>query len=70
MNQIKSNNSQNAELYTRQMAAEYLGVKTTTLAVWAVNKRYSLPYVKVGRLVKYRLSDLEAFITARTIGGA
>jgi len=26
-------------------------------------KRYSLPIVKIGRLVKYRLSDLEKSIT-------
>jgi hypothetical protein len=26
-----------------------------------------LPYVKVGRLVRYRQSDLTAFITANTV---
>ena len=56
-------------LLTRADAAIYLGVSKGTLEVWACTKRYPLPYVKVGRLVKYRLSDLQAFVTSRTIGG-
>lgn len=50
------------KLLDREEAANFLGVKKNTLAVWATNKRYALPYVKIGRLVKYRLSDLHAFI--------
>lgn len=53
-------------LLTRKQAAEFLGVKEHTLAVWACNKRYTLPYVKVGRLVKYRYSDLLHFVEQRT----
>ncbi len=48
-------------------AAEYLGVKPNTLAVWRTTGRYSLPYVKVGRLVRYRKSDLDRFIASRTV---
>ena len=36
------------DLLTRGQAARILGVRTNTLAVWACNKRYALPYVKVG----------------------
>lgn len=54
-------------LLTRRQAADYLGVTPRTLAVWACSKRYQLPYVKVGRLVKYRQEDLDAFIEQRTI---
>jgi excisionase family DNA binding protein len=53
-------------LLTRKQAADFLGVKEHTLAVWACNKRYTLPYVKVGRLVKYRYSDLLNFVEQRT----
>ena len=49
-------------LMNRKGAAEFLGVKEHTLAVWAISNRYNLPYIKVGRLVKYRMSDLEAFL--------
>lgn len=55
------------ELYNRPEAAIYLGVTVGTLAVWASSKRYELPYVKIGRLVKYRKSDLDAFISSRII---
>lgn len=51
-----------SELLTRRQAAAYLGVTEHTLAVWKCTKRYDLPCVKIGRLVKYRKSDLDAFI--------
>ena len=59
--------AQGTQLVERSEAAKILGVATQTLAVWASTKRYALPYVKIGRRVKYRLSDLEAFIQARTV---
>jgi len=56
-------------LLTRDQAAEYLGVKPQTLSVWACCQRYNLPVIKVGRLCKYRKSDLDAWIERRTVGG-
>lgn len=56
-----------SDLLTRPQAAEYLGVKEQTLAVWLTTGRYNLPVIKVGRLVKYRLRDLEAFLVSRTV---
>ncbi len=61
--------NQESELKTEEFASEYLDVKRGTLQVWRCTKRYPLPYVKVGRLVRYRMSDLEAFLQARTMGG-
>lgn len=58
-----------SDLLSRKQAAEYLGLSEGTLAVWACTGRYNLPMVKVGRLVKYRLADLVAFITNNVIGG-
>lgn len=57
-------------LLTREQAAEYLGIKPQTLAVWALTQRYNLPMVKVGRCVRYRRSDLEAFLERRTVGAS
>ena len=54
------------ELLSRNEAANYLGVKKSTLAVWASTKRYPLPIVKIGRLCKYRLKDLNSFIVRNT----
>jgi excisionase family DNA binding protein len=56
-----------SDLLTRREAAAYLGVTPETLAVWASTRRYPLRFVKIGRLSKYRKSDLDAFITSRTI---
>jgi excisionase family DNA binding protein len=56
-------------LLTREQAAKYLGVSVSALAAWACNKRYNLPMVRVGRLVKYRIQDLDDFINRNTIGG-
>jgi len=57
------------QLRSRREAADYLGVSPQTLAVWACTKRYDLPMIKIGRHVKYRQSDLDAFIERNTIGG-
>jgi excisionase family DNA binding protein len=49
-------------------AAEYLGVTENTLSVWRCVKRHAIPYIKVGRLVKYRQSDLDTWLASRTVG--
>jgi excisionase family DNA binding protein len=58
----------NAELLTRREAALYLGLAEKTLAMWKSTGRYGLAYVKIGRLVKYRRVDLDAFISERVFG--
>lgn len=51
-------------------AAAYVGVTPRTLEVWRCVKRHAIPYIKVGRLVKYRQSDLDAWLESRTVGVA
>jgi excisionase family DNA binding protein len=58
----------NDKLMTRNEAATYLGVKSSTLAVWACTKTVNLPFVKVGRCVRYRREDLDQFISQNTVG--
>ena len=58
------------QLRTESEAAKILDLKPGTLQVWRSTKRYPLAYVKVGRLVRYRQSDLEAFLRARTVEAA
>jgi len=58
----------NDPLLTTTEAAAYLGVAPETLNVWRCTKRYDIPYIKVGRLVKYRKSALDAFLESRTYG--
>lgn len=61
------NKPQREALLTRDDAARYLSVQPGTLRVWACERRYPLPFVKVGRAVRYRIEDLDAFIAARTV---
>ena len=53
-------------LLTRVEAAEYLGIRPQTLATWSLSGRYGLPVIRVGRAVRYRLSDLDAWLAKRT----
>ena len=55
-------------LFTPYEASEYLGVSQDTLSVWRCVGRYNIPFIKVGRLVKYRKSSLDAFLESRTHG--
>lgn len=48
--------------------AEVLGVKVSTLTNWRTTGRYALPYIKVGRLVRYRVADLAQWIARRRQG--
>ena len=57
-----------SNLLSRKEAAEYLGVTVHTLAVWKCTGRYNLPCIKIGRLAKYKLNDLDDFIQRRTTG--
>jgi excisionase family DNA binding protein len=50
---------------TEAEAAEFLGIKKQTLAAWRCLGRYDLRFEKIGRLVRYRLEDLEAFCEGR-----
>ena len=59
------NKFQDEKLLTRKQTAEFLGVTEGTLAVWACTKRYELAYIKIGRLVKYRQSDILIFLEKR-----
>jgi len=51
-------------------AAEFLGVSIGTLEVWRSTKRYAIPYLKCGRLVRYKRSDLVAWLESRTVSCA
>ena len=56
-----------ANLFDNRVAAHYIDVKPQTLDVWRCTKRYEIPYIKVGRLIKYRKSDLDAWLNSRTV---
>lgn len=51
-------------LLTETQASEYLGnIPTKTLARWRLEGRH-IPFVKCGKAVRYRQTDLDAYIEA------
>jgi excisionase family DNA binding protein len=55
-------------LLTPTEAADYVAMKVETLAVWRCTGRHGLPYIKVGAAIRYRRSDLDAWLESRTVG--
>lgn len=53
------------DLLSRREAAAYLGVAEQTLSIWKCTGRQKLPYLKIGKLVKYKMADLDAFLDNR-----
>ena len=46
--------------WPNEEAAEYLGCTPDTLKVWVSKRR--VPFVRVGRLVRFRKADLDAWL--------
>lgn len=53
-------------LLSRREAADFLGVSPRSLEAGGLG----LPFVKVGRMVRFRLADLRAFIAAHRVAPA
>ena len=49
-------------LITPEQAADYLGVSHKTMNKWRSTGENSIPYSKIGRCVRYRLSELDTYI--------
>lgn len=52
-------------LLTVQEAARYLAVSASTLYGWVWQRR--IPFIKVGRAVRFDLDDLEGFIQGNRV---
>jgi len=52
-------------LLTEDQTAAILQVSAGTLSVWRSTGRYNLPFVKIGRKVRYRAGDLRQFMESR-----
>ena len=68
MTQNTQNAGQAQNLMTDKEAAIYLNLAVNTLAVWRCTKREALPFIKLGRAVRYRKSDLDNWLNANTVG--
>ncbi len=62
----KQSQQSDEQLLGAAEAAEMLKVSPGTLAVWRSSGRYALPFVKVGRHVRYRVRDIEGWLETRS----
>ena len=53
-------------LLNEKEAAQYLDLAEGTLPVWRSTGRYQIPFIKIGANVRYRKSDLDAWLESRT----
>lgn len=56
------------ELLTPEVAADELNVSTRFLQLDRSTKR-SIPFIKIGRFVRYRRDDLIQYLNSNVIGG-
>jgi excisionase family DNA binding protein len=49
-------------LVDEQAAAKILGISPQTLRVWRCHRKH-LQFVKIGRCVRYKQSDIDAFLS-------
>lgn len=66
---------QKPQLVPESEAAELLGVSTYTLKNARLHRLQTnalrdLPYVKIGRCVRYSIDDIRSWIIKHTVGGA
>lgn len=54
------------DLVTETEAAEILDLAPGTLSVWRSTGRYAIPFIKVGRKVRYSRTALDAWLESRT----
>ena len=52
-------------LISIQQAAEYLGITVGTIYQW--RSQHKVPYIKVGRRVKFKKEQLDQWLTERTV---
>ena len=52
-------------IWTNDEAAAYIGCTADTLRVWTSKRR--IPFVKVGRLTRFRKADLDRWLDSRTV---
>lgn len=53
------------EFFTTEQVSNMLGVQPNTLEIWR-HRGIGPPFVKMGRLVRYKSSDLDRWITEQT----
>lgn len=64
---VPTNDNQADEYLDERRLCALLGISSVTATKWRA-KAKGPPFIKVGRLVRYRRSDIDAWLRANTIG--
>ena len=67
MNKSKHDKVSGLGLVDAKGASRLLGITEGSLANWRCTRFGGPKFIKIGRLVRYRVADLEAYLTDRTI---
>lgn len=59
-----------AVMLNQNQAARRLGVAKATLAKWRSLGHPNIPYIKLGRCIRYKSTDLDTYITKHTVNSA
>lgn len=57
-------------LLDTQGAAKILNIPAKTIVKWRSTGENNIPYIRIGRSIRYRPSDLIAYIEKHTVGAA
>ena len=68
MEEKETGHNKPSDLLTTEEAAAYLKLKPNTLERWRSQYPHRLPFVKIGRTVKYRKEYLNAFVSENRQG--
>jgi len=58
-----------ARLLTEKEAAKILGTSTQYLVKWRFRGQPVVQFIQIGRMIRYRQADLDAFVAARVVAG-
>lgn len=64
---LRDRSNQLGRLLDESETATLLGTAPQTLTKWRCTKRYPLPFVRIGRLIRYRETDVLRFIQSRMV---
>jgi len=54
------------KLVDEEEAAKFLNVSPRSMSKWRSTKEHGIPFVKIGRAVRYSIEDLESYIEKHT----
>jgi len=66
--QTKENNQNTLETLTPPEVAKILQVTTKTLEVWRRTGRQSLPFIRIGRSIRYDPKDVQSYLRRQRCG--